>query len=139
LSTSFHTPVGHWLQSHPIAATSCVLIILYKVYTWLFPDPIMKLPAAPGANLFCGHTLIVTEWVAQLLSNGLLSSSVVIALLYLPPFMRNMLKTWVGMYVYAGFIRCVDMLVYAARHATYCSYSGKPDFSRWTQSQYLMS
>ena len=62
LPTSFHTP-----QSYPIAATFCVLIISYKVYTWLYPDPIMKLPVAPGGNLFGGHIHLVTEWVAQLL------------------------------------------------------------------------
>ena len=72
-------------------------------------------------------------------SNDLLSSSVVLALVGPQPFTRNMSKSWVGMYAYAGFIRCVDILVYAARQVTYRSYSGKPDFSRWTRSQYLTS
>jgi hypothetical protein len=71
--------------------------------------------------------------------NDLLSSSVVPALRVLPSFTRNMSKSWVGMYVYVGFIRCVDILVYAARQVTYRSYSGKPDFSPWTRSQYLTS
>jgi len=72
-------------------------------------------------------------------SNDLLSSSVVPALVGPPSFTRSMPKSWVGMYVYVGFIRCVDILVYAARQVTYRSYSGKPDFSRWTRSQYLTS
>ena len=72
-------------------------------------------------------------------SNDLLSSSMVPALVGPPSFTRNMSKRWVGMYVYAGFIRCVGILVYATRQATYRSYSGKPDFSRWTRSQYLTS
>ncbi|KAN0123147.1 cytochrome P450 monooxygenase [Russula decolorans] len=59
--TSFHAPVSNWLQSHPIAATFCVIIISYKVYTWLYPDPIMKLPVPPGGNLFGGHALMVTN------------------------------------------------------------------------------
>ena len=63
--TSFHALV-FWLQSHSIATTFCVLFVLYKVYTWLFPDPIMKLPLAPGGSLFGGHALIVIEWVIQL-------------------------------------------------------------------------
>src|SRR6266576_2374366 len=41
-------------------------------------------------------------------SNDLLSSSVVLALVAPPSFTRNMSKSWVGMFVYAGFIRCVD-------------------------------
>jgi hypothetical protein len=73
------------------------------------------------------------------ISSDLVSSSAVPALVTPPSFTRNMSKNWVGMYVYAGFIRCVDILVYAARQATYRSYSGKPDFSRWTRSQYLTS
>ena len=72
-------------------------------------------------------------------SSDLLSSSVVPALVSPPSFTRNMLKSWVGMYVYAGFIRCVDILVYAAQQMTYRSYSGKPDFFRWTRSRYLTS
>jgi hypothetical protein len=47
-------------------------------------------------------------------SNVLLSSSVVPAFAGRPSFTRNMSKIWVGMYVYAGFIRCVDILVYVA-------------------------
>ena len=66
MPTSFHAFVV-WLQSHPIATTFCVLIVLYKVYTWLFPDPIMKLPLAPGGSMFGGHTLMVTKWVTLLL------------------------------------------------------------------------
>jgi hypothetical protein len=72
-------------------------------------------------------------------SNDLLSSSVIPVLVAPPSFTRNMSKSWVGMYAYAGFIRCVDILVYAPRQATYRSYSGKPDFSRWTRSQCLTS
>jgi hypothetical protein len=68
LPTSSHASVFFWLQSHPIAATFCVLIILYKVYTWLFPDPIMKLPVAPGGSLFGGHAVIVGEWVTAISS-----------------------------------------------------------------------
>ena len=78
LHTSFHALV-FWLHSHPIATAFCVLIVLYKVYTWLFPDPMMKLPLAPGGSLCGGHSLIVTEWVyvTQSLSKlrNLLSSS----------------------------------------------------------------
>ena len=69
LPTSFHASVFFWLQSHPIATAFCVLIILYKIYTWLFPDPIMKLPVAPGGSLFGGHTLMIIEWVTQLFSS----------------------------------------------------------------------
>jgi hypothetical protein len=72
-------------------------------------------------------------------SNDLLSSTAIPALIAPPTFTRNMSKSWVGMYVYAGCIRYVDILVYAARRVTHRSYSGKPDFSRWTRSQYLTS
>jgi hypothetical protein len=71
--------------------------------------------------------------------NNLLSSSVAPALVGPTSFTRNMSKSSVGMYVYAGYIRWVDILVYTALQATYRSYSGKPDFSRWTRSQYLTS
>jgi hypothetical protein len=72
-------------------------------------------------------------------STHLLSSSVIPALVAPPSFTRNVSKIWVGMYVYAGCIRCVDFPVYAARQATYRPYSGKPDFSHWTRSLYLTS
>ena len=72
-------------------------------------------------------------------SNDLLSSLVVPVLVGPPSFTRNMPKSWVGMSVCAGFIRCVDILVYAARQVTYCAYSGKRDFFRWTRSQYPTS
>ena len=71
--------------------------------------------------------------------SDLLSLSVVLALVIPPSFTRSMPNNWVGTCVYAGFIRCVDILVYAARQATYLFYSGKPDFSRWTRSRYLTS
>jgi hypothetical protein len=64
--TTFHTSVLYWLQSHPIVTTFCVLIILHNVYNWLYPDPIMKLPVAPGGSLIGGHAFLITEWVAQL-------------------------------------------------------------------------
>ena len=63
--TCIHTAVRYWFQSYPIAMTFCVLTILYKVHTWLYPDPIMKLPVAPGGNLIGGHVVLVNEWVAQ--------------------------------------------------------------------------
>ena len=72
-------------------------------------------------------------------SNDLSSSTAVPALIVPHSFTRNMSKSWVGMYVYAGCIRYVDILVYAARRATYRSYSGKPDFSRSTRLLYLTS
>ncbi|KAH9994912.1 cytochrome P450 [Russula compacta] len=53
--------VFHWLRCHPVVATFCVLIILYNVYTWLYPDPIMKLPVPPGGRLFGGHVLAVID------------------------------------------------------------------------------
>ena len=56
--------VFHWLQYHPVVATFCVLITLYNVYTWLYPDPIMKLPVPPGGRGFGGHALPILEWVA---------------------------------------------------------------------------
>ena len=65
--TSFHISVFYpWIQSHPVVATLCVLIVLYNVYTWLYPDPLMKLPVPRGGWLFGGHALTVIEWVAQL-------------------------------------------------------------------------
>jgi hypothetical protein len=59
--TGIHVFILHWLQHHLFVATLCVLVFLYKVHTWLYPDPIMKLPSPSGAELLGGHVLAVIE------------------------------------------------------------------------------
>jgi hypothetical protein len=59
--TDVHLSAFCWLQSHPFVATLCLLAFLYNVHTWLYPDPIMKLPTPPGARLFGGHVFAVIE------------------------------------------------------------------------------
>ena len=59
--TDFHLSALHWSQSHPFVAASCLLVFLYNVHTWLYPDPIMKLPVPSGARLLGGHVLSVIE------------------------------------------------------------------------------
>ncbi|SRR6266403_2211199 len=127
LPTNFPTSVFYWLQYHPIAATFCVLIILHKVYTWLFPDPMVKLPVAPGGNWFGGHALIVIEWVTQATSriSYCLIGAFSLALVAPPPFTRNMSKSWVGMYVYEGFILCVK---YPGLCSSACLSDSDPSF-----------
>ncbi|KAI0256106.1 cytochrome P450 [Lactifluus subvellereus] len=59
--TGLRLSILHWFQSHPVLATLCVLIVLYNVYAWLYPDPIMKLPVPRGGRLVGGHALVVTD------------------------------------------------------------------------------
>lgn len=48
-------PVFDWIQLHPILAPLCIVIIIRHVHTWLYPDPLMKLPCPRGGRLFGGH------------------------------------------------------------------------------------
>ncbi|KAI9442336.1 cytochrome-450 hydroxylase [Lactarius indigo] len=48
-------PVFNCIQLHPILASVCVVIVIYHVHAWLYPDPLMKLPCPPGGRLFGGH------------------------------------------------------------------------------------
>ena len=52
-----------WLTDfyHPFVAAFCLLAFLYNVHTWLYPDPIMKLPVPPGVRLFSDHVVSVME------------------------------------------------------------------------------
>lgn len=59
--TDVHLSALYWFQSHPFVATCCLLVFLYNVNTWLYPDPIMKLPVPSGARLFGGHVFLVVE------------------------------------------------------------------------------
>jgi hypothetical protein len=59
--SGFYTSVLLWSQSHPFVATFCVLVFLYKLNTWLDPDPIMDLPTPRGARWFGGHVFTVIE------------------------------------------------------------------------------
>jgi len=59
--TDFHLSAFHHFRSHPFVATFCLLVLLYNIYTWLYPDPIMKLPVPSGARLFGGHVVFIME------------------------------------------------------------------------------
>ena len=61
--------VFYWIQLHPILASLCIVVIIYHVHAWLYPDPLMKLPAPTGARLYGGHTRYVVEWVSRGLNN----------------------------------------------------------------------
>jgi hypothetical protein len=59
--TDLHLSAFHQFQSHPFVATFCLLVFLYNIYPWLYPDPIMKLPVPSGARLLGGHLISILE------------------------------------------------------------------------------
>ena len=72
--------VFDWIQLHPILTPLFIVIIIRHVYTWLYPDPLMKLPCPRGGRLFGGHLNDVVKWVSgdkrhKLSADRLLSSA----------------------------------------------------------------
>ena len=110
-----HSSIVHWVQCHPFVATFSVLVFLYNVHKWLYPDPILKLPSPSGAQFFGGHVLAVIELVTRLFFERLIDLITVSVLHALPTFTRNMYERWVGMYDYKDFIRCVDILMLCSK------------------------
>lgn len=133
--TSFHTSIFHWFQSHPIVATFCLLIILYNVHSWLYPDPIMKLPVAPGGSLIGGHSLLVVEWVAQLFLERFIDFITVSSARRSPTLHEKYVRELGRNIRLRGFHpvrRCPNL--HFSRQVTYHSSSGNTDFSHWTRS-----
>jgi hypothetical protein len=126
---TWHDFVFLWLQSHPILAALSFLIVLYNVYDWLYPDPIMKLPMPRGGRLFGGHLRDVIEWVAWLCIKRTVVLIKVAALVVLQSSTRGVSESWVGMYEYEDFSLCVDILIGADKEVTRL-YSGNTDCSR---------
>ena len=59
--TDFHVSTLHCFQSHHVVAAFCLLVFLYKLHTWFYLDPLMKLPVPPGAHLIGGHVTTILE------------------------------------------------------------------------------